>query len=104
MPVNARAGPSPTDCERIPTAWRPATLPTAAATDPVASAVARARVGKSSPDHAPSTGVAALANELHSTLPITNPGVPVAKLTLAATAVAPVSAAPGALRPKRSLR
>ena len=66
--------------------------------------VARARVGKSSADHAPSTGVSALANELHSTLPIQNPEVPLPKLRLAAMAVAPVSAVAGPLRPKRSVR
>src|SRR3979411_2949153 len=98
------AGPRPMDCESAPTAWSPATLPAAPATEPIASAVARARVGKSSADHAPSTGVSALANELHSTLPIQNPAVPVPKLRLAAMAVAPGGAGAGALRPERAVR
>ena len=63
----------------------------------VASAVARARVGKSSPDHAPNTGVAALANALHSTLPAKKPNEPVAKLMLVDAAVAIESAIAGAL-------
>src|ERR1700736_5100329 len=103
-PATSRERPSPIDCESAPTACSPTPLPSADATVPVASAVARARVGKSSPDHAPRTGVAALANELQSTLPIRNPIAPLAKLRLAAIAVAAVRAAPGRRRPYRSLR
>src|SRR5207302_869999 len=68
------------------------------------SAVARARVGKSSPDQAPKTGVAALAKPLHSTLPTKKPTAAVAKLRLVAAAVATVSAIAGPLRPQRSVR
>ena len=74
-------------------------LPIAPASAIAASAVARARVGKSSPDHAPKTGVAALANALQRTLPAKNPTAPVAKLRLVAAAVAMVSAIAGPRRP-----
>src|ERR1700730_5934789 len=103
-PATSRERPSPIDCESPPTACSPTTLPIADATVPVASAVARARVGKSSPDQAPRTGVAALANELQRTLPARNPTAPVPKLRLAASALAAVRAAPGSRRPNRSLR
>src|SRR6202022_3694920 len=103
-PATSIAGPRPIDCDSAPTAGGPPMLPAAAATEPIASAVARARVGKSSADHAPSTGVSALANELHITLPIQNPAVPVPKLRLPGIALAPVSAVAGPLRPKRSVR
>ncbi|OLD92147.1 MAG: hypothetical protein AUG84_02065 [Chloroflexi bacterium 13_1_20CM_4_66_7] len=79
-------------------------LPSAATTAIEASAVARARVGKSSPDHAPKTGVLALAKPLHSTLPAKNPIDPVAKLRLVDAAVATVSAIAGPRRPNRSVR
>src|SRR2546429_8765607 len=61
-------------------------LPAAPARAIAASAVARARVGKSSPDQAPKTGVAALAKPLHSTLPTKKPTAAVAKLRLVAAA------------------
>ena len=79
-------------------------LPTAPASPIAASAVARARVGNSSPDHAPKTGVAALAKQLQSTLPMKKPTVAVPKLRLVAAAVATVRAMAGARRPKRSVR
>ena len=98
-PPSSIAPPSPVVADSRPTACSPAMLPTAPANPRAASAVARARVGKSSPDHAPKTGVAALANPLQSTLPVKNPTVPVAKLRLVAAPVATVSTMAGRRRP-----
>src|SRR2546429_8904665 len=75
-------------------------LPAAPARAIAASAVARARVGKSSPDQEPKTGVAALAKPLHSTLPTKKPTAVVAKLRLGAAAAATVSPIAGPLRPE----
>src|SRR5256885_16245161 len=79
-------------------------LPAAPARAIAASAVARARVGKSSPDQAPKTGVAALAKPLHSTLPTKKPTAAVAKPKLVAAALATVGAIAGPLRPERAGR
>src|SRR5256885_1492024 len=98
------APPRPVVPERRATASGPKLPPTAAITAITASAVARARVGNSSPDHAPNTGVPALAKALHSTLPTKKPMDPVAKLRLVAAAVDTVSATAGPRRPNRSVR
>src|SRR5258708_7137698 len=103
-PLQAIALPKPACWANKPTTWRPAMLPAAAATAVVASAVARARVGNSSADQAPKTGVEALANTLHKTLPTRKPAVAVAKLRLVAIAVASVKTMAGPRRPKRSVR
>src|SRR5579864_1283621 len=98
-PASAMAGPRPMagDCS-------PATPPTAPATAPTDSAVALARVGYSSPDQAPITGVAALAEALHSRLPAMNPTVPVTNPSPANIVYAAVSTTPGVRRPSRSVR
>src|SRR2546430_17743903 len=79
-------------------------LPAAPARAIAASAVARARVGKSSPDQAPKTGVAALAKPLHSTLPTKKPTAAVAKLKLVAAAGAAGGAVAGTLGPETAGR
>ena len=98
------APPRPADADSKATACSPTMLPIAPASAIAASAVARARVGNSSPDQAPNTGVPALAKALHSTLPTKKPTVEVAKLRLVAAAVATVNAMDGPLRPNRSVR
>src|SRR5919197_3160998 len=97
-----RLGPKPAAPVRCPTSCRPSAPPTAPATAVTVSDVARARVGKSSPYHAATTGAEALASTLQTTFPTQYVWVVPTNVSAPNAAVASCSPGASRRRPQRS--